>query len=289
MNISFLNRSPRRAVAPLGELRPGDVRGVTGFDAAVRERLWQRMARECEAMVQHAFSTGRAVPVEVMEHLDWAVSAPDESVTVAASDRRDDASSADTEARSASAVEMSRFVSLAVAHAGLARAIAPATPEAVLLMADERRRHPAWSEFGPLPLVRQMLGLAMLSLVLLLAVSLSPEITTVNMSKTLLELSGYPLFMIEAFLFSAASLGSCFANLQRINTVISDGTYDPRVQSTYWTRWVMGVMSGIVLSRLVYHFFAQAADDTNGSNLPAIGQPILALLGGYSVDFVHGI
>src|SRR5215468_9046563 len=213
MNISFLNRSPRRAVAPLGELRPGDVRGATGFDAAVRERLWQRMVRECEAMVQHAFSTGRAVPVEVMEHLDRAVSAPDESVTVAASDRRDDASSADTEARSASAVEMSRFVSLAVAQAGLARAIAPATPEAVLLMADERQRHPAWSEFGPLPLVRQMLGLAMLSLALLLTVSLSPEITTVNMSKTLLELSGYPLFMIETFLFSAASLGSCFANL----------------------------------------------------------------------------
>ena len=290
MNISFLNRSPRRAVAPLGELRPGDVRGATGFDAAVRERLWQRMVRECEAMVQHAFSTGRAVPVEVMEHLDRAVSAPDESVTVAASDRRDDASSADTEARSASAVEMSRFVSLAVAHAGLARAIAPATPEAVLLMADERRRHPAWSEFGPLPLVRQMLGLAMLSLVLLLAVSLSPQITTVNMSKTLLELSGYPLFMIEAFLFSAASLGSCFANLQRINTVISDGTYDPRVQSTYWTRWVMGVISGIILSQIVYDFFLHSGSDSTARATPAaIGQPILALLGGYSVDFVHGI
>ena len=97
--------------------------------------------------------------------------------------------------------------------------------------------------------------------------------------------------MIETFLFSAASLGACFANLQRINTVISDGTYDPRVQSTYWTRWVMGVISGIVLSQIVYDFFLghSGNNPTDNATPTAIGQPLLALLGGYSVDFVHGI
>jgi hypothetical protein len=96
--------------------------------------------------------------------------------------------------------------------------------------------------------------------------------------------------MTETFLVSAASLGSCFANLQRINTVISDGTYDPRVQCTYWTRWVMGVISGIELSRLVYAFLLAHSGNMSGPTVPAaIGQPILALLGGYSVDFVHGI
>src|SRR6476660_8816773 len=59
--------------------------------------------------------------------------------------------------------------------------------------------------------------------------------------------------MVEAFLVSAASLGACFANLQRIDTFISVGTYDPRFQSTYWTRWVMGVISGVILSQLVYN------------------------------------
>jgi len=158
-------------------------------------------------------------------------------------------------------------------------------------MAEERSRHPFWSGFGPLPLVRRMLGLALLSLVVLLGVSISAAVNTVNMSKSLLELSGFPLLMIEAFLVSAASLGACFANLQRINTFISDGTYDPRVQSTYWTRWVMGVISGIVLSQLVYVFYlAQSGNDqTVGTASVAIGQPILALIGGYSVDFVHGI
>jgi hypothetical protein len=57
-------------------------------------------------------------------------------VDVAVPDRRDDAPGG-IAAGSASAVETSRFVSLAMAHAGLVLAIAPATPEAVLLMADE--------------------------------------------------------------------------------------------------------------------------------------------------------
>jgi hypothetical protein len=141
-------------------------------------------------------------------------------------------------------MEMSRFVSLAVAHAGLARAIAPATPEAVLLMADERERHPRWSALGPVPIVRQMLGLALLSLVVLLAGSINAVVNSENMAKSLLELSGFPLLMVEGFLVSAASLGACFANLQTINTFISEGTYDPRFQSTYWTRWVMGYFGG---------------------------------------------
>jgi hypothetical protein len=148
---------------------------------------------------------------------------------------------------------MSRFVSLAVAHAGLARAIAPATPEAVLLMADERERHRLWSALGPVPLVRQMLGLALFSLVVLLAVSIDAAVNTENMAKSLLELSGLPLLMVEGFWsrprLSAPVLPIC----REINTFISEGTYDPRFQSTYWTRWVMGVISGVILSQLVYN------------------------------------
>ena len=248
--------------------------------------MWEQLVRECEAMVQHALGTGRVVPADVMARLDRAVSAPDVPKAVAAPDRRDDARGEDA-AASASAMETSRFVSLAMAHAGLALAIAPATPEAVLLMADERERHPVRCEFGPLPLVRQMLGLAMFSLLVLLAVSVSAHVNNVNVSKSLLELAGFPLLMVEAFLVSAASLGACFANLQKINTVISDGTYDPRVQSTYWTRWVMGVISGIVLSQIVYDFFLghSGNNPTDNATPTAIGQPLLALLGGYSVDF----
>ena len=261
----------------------------TGFATRIRERLWRRMARECEAMMEHALSTGRVVPAEVVKHLDQAISAPAELAAVAASDRLDDdAPPPDTEGRSSSTIKTSRLTLLAKAHAELALAIAPATPEAVLLMADERGRHPVWYQFGPLPLVRQMLGLTLISLVALLGVGVSPEISAANMSNV--DLFGYSFFIVEAYLISAASIGACFANLHRINTVISDGTYDPRVQSTYWTRWVMGVIAGTVLSGLVYDFpLSHSGNDAAIAARGTFVQPILALVGGYSVDFVHGI
>lgn len=290
MSISILNRPPQQTEVRTADVLPGLAGTTAGIGVRIKERIWQRMARECDAMLQHALSTGRIVPAEVIERLDQAVSIPDGAVAIAMPDRRDDASAADAATRSAPALEMSRFVSLAVAHSGLARMIAPATPEAVLLMSDERERHPLWSEFGPLPLVRQMLCLALVSLIAVLGVGVFEEVNTANLNKSMLELSGFPLVVIELFLVSAASLGSCFANLQRINTVISEGTYDPRVQSTYWTRWVMGIISGIVLSQIVYDFLVQSGNPTAGEAVPAVvGQPLLALIGGYSVDFVHGM
>ena len=217
---------------------------ATSVAVRVRQRLWEQMARECEAMVQHALSTGRTIPLEVMERLDQALSGVDSTVSGSTSGRtsivdlpRDEAIGG-----GAPAAETSRLASLSVAHGALAQIIAPATPGGVLLLAAERATHPLLYALGPLPIGRLMLGLAILSLFMLLGISLSEEVSPVNMSKTMLELAGYPLFVKEAYLFSAASLGSCFQNLQKINVVISDGTYDPKFQSTYWTRWVMGVI-----------------------------------------------
>jgi hypothetical protein len=52
----------------------------------------------------------------------------------------------------------------------------------------------------------------------------------------------------------------------------------------------MGVISGVILSQLVYNvFLAHSGAETGASAGGAIAQPILALVGGYSVDFVHGI
>jgi len=288
MNISILNGPPRTVVEkPFDRPRSDDAEASAEIAAQIKERLWQRMARECEAMVQHALSTGRAVPVETIERLNQAIFASDGPGDVVARDRRGDASPEDTPPF-ASEVKTSRFALLASAHAELALAIAPATPEALYLIADEYEKHPIRCEFGPLPLVRQMLAVALLSLIVLLVVALAEEVNTVNFTKTMLELSGYELLVVEAFLVAAASLGASFANLQKLNAVISEGTYDPRVRSTYWTRLVMGVISGIVLSEIVYDFLRRRSGNDIG-HIAGVGQPLLALLGGYSVDIVTGL
>jgi hypothetical protein len=291
MNISILHRSQRPAVAPFDEPPPATARGVTGIGLQTKQRLWEQMARECEAMAQLALNTGRTIPVEIVEGLDQALSAPCALGAVATRARRssDDAPKEQAGDSTAPAAEISPLASLSVAHAALAQIIAPATPEAVALLAAERATHPLWYALGPLPIVRQMFGLATLSLFVLLGIALSEQINVFNMGSTMLTLAGYPLLVKEAYLVSAASLGTCFQNLQKINIVVSDGTYDPKFQSTYWTRWVMGVVSGLILSQLIYVFLLRSPP-TEGSAVPAtVGQPLLALLGGYSSDLVQGI
>jgi hypothetical protein len=53
----------------------------------------------------------------------------------------------------------------------------------------------------------------------------------------------------------------------------------------------MGVISGIVLSQLVYDLFVTSTSAPKaGATIPGlIGGPLLALFGGYSVDVVHSI
>src|SRR5262249_61123362 len=60
---------------------------VPSIGVRVRQRLWEQMARECEAMVQHALSSGRAIPPEVVEQLDRALSGTDSPVSLATSGR----------------------------------------------------------------------------------------------------------------------------------------------------------------------------------------------------------
>jgi hypothetical protein len=260
-----------------------------GVGLQVKRRISERMARECQAMVQLALSTGRAVPYQVVEQLDQALSAVDAPAAALPSRQGAvDASPVEATVGSSSPTKKAQLASLSVVHSALADIIAPATPEATLLLADERETHPRLYALGPLPIVRQTLGLAILSLVLLLGIALSEEVNAANMAKTVLTMAGYSLFIKEIYLISAASLGSCFRNLQIINVVISKGTYDPKFQSTYWTRWVMGVISGVILSQLVFIFLMQARTEASGAP-PTFGQPILALLGGYSGDLVHGI
>ena len=109
MNISILNRPPRPSEGrPFDTLPPVAAGVAAGVAAQVKERLWQRMVRECEAMVRYALGTGLVVPADVMEHLDRAVSAPDGPITIAAPERPD-APPADGAAGASSTIETSRF------------------------------------------------------------------------------------------------------------------------------------------------------------------------------------
>lgn len=299
---------------PVEQPKNGAIAGTIAPVAARRGRaggqfgtgLWQRMARESEAMAEDLLCAGRAIPDDIMVMLaetlplldEIAAEPADEPAAHAAGRHR--GGGGDTWAHPAEgtirAPDAAAIVQLSKVHAALAALSAPSTPESVLLLNEERRRHSWAYVFGPLPIIRQMLALTLVSLIVLIAASLQPEINPDNMQKSFLSLTGLPLLMTEIFLLSAASLGTCFQNLQQMNYYISTGTYDPRFQSSYWTRWMMGVISGFLLAELLHDVLFVPGSPVGsltgaapGGTVSPVATPMLALLGGYSVDLVHGI
>jgi hypothetical protein len=228
-------------------------------------RIEERMEREVEAMALYALGVGVGVPTELMDQVSAALPASE------------NAESAED-----------RITALAAAHLGLTKLLAPAKPGSILLLVEQRRDNKVLRTFGAVPLVRFMLAIAVLSLLTLLGISLSPHVNAVNMTKGLLNLFGSDLLCIEIFLVAAAAVGASLANLRRLDKYVSNCTYEQRFESSYWTRLVMGVISGVILSQVVYSAITGSNPDAT-STLSSFGQPVLALLGGFSADLVHDI
>jgi hypothetical protein len=147
--------------------------------------------------------------------------------------------------------------------------------------------------FGPVPQVRWMLATAVLSLVFLLGTALSGDVNPENIAKGLLNLRGVALIKVETFLVAASAVGATLANLKQLNRYISDCNYDPRYDASYWSRLVMGLISGVILSQVVFGSLiggdGTAASHASGGALEGFGQPILAIIGGFSAELVHDI
>jgi hypothetical protein len=83
------------------------------------------------------------------------------------------------------------------------------------------------------------------------------------------------VFARRAFRLTAAAVGACFANLFRAYRYVSAGTYDPKLDMSYWMRLILGLIAGYILAELISLDF-----DT------MLGRPLLAILGGFSASAV---
>ena len=232
-------------------------------------RVQARMIQEVEAMLIFATANGIGVPVDLVAAAGRALG------------------------NTAPAIGDDRLTLLAKAHLDLTMLIAPARAGTVLLLIDDRRRHPFVSTFGAVPMARWMLGIAVLSFLAFLVSALPHAVNSENLAKGLLNLGGSQLLLNELFLAAAAGVGASLANLKRLGQYISACTYSQRYDGSYWTRLVMGLISGLVLSQLLFSGLAAAGAPLPGSGednlFLSLGQPALALFGGFSAELVHDI
>jgi hypothetical protein len=91
-----------------------------------------------------------------------------------------------------------------------------------------------------------------------------------------------PLFVNLVFFLSAAGLGGAFSALYKANRYITDGTFDPNYHASYWIRFFLGLIAGLILAVVI-------SDNAIQSDFLEAGviRPLLAVLGGFSADLVY--
>ncbi len=276
---------------------------------AVRSLQAQVLA-ECQAMARYAFTTGLKVPGPLFEKLEnlaaqitrRQVSRDGEVVTV-----DNDMSDVDDMPTVGIVIATSKTTGavgrqLAQVHARLADLVAPARPRTILLLAEEKEKANPFYFLGEVPLIRRLMFISIISLIGLISVSLSSAVDGNPKSFSLLENQGTSLLLNQLFLLTAASLGASFANLIQTQRYIKDGTFDPKYESSYWVRYVLGLMAGLILAVLVpvdellggaaaaLPIDPDAGDAAGpGGVLQGLGKPTLAMFGGYSSAMVYRV
>lgn len=225
-----------------------------------------QLFRETQAMTTYALSSGLRVPGSVLETVAYAEDAFKEPSIV---------NSGETAPNMGPSSKAEVIKRLATAHDRMVNIVAPATPRTLLLLSRERQTA-RFAFLGPVRLVRQMTLVAALLLAAFILTALSPDVNAG--SGDIFQSSGLTLLVNELFLLSAAGIGAAFTALFRANRYIANGTYDPKYESSYWVRFILGLIAGIVLPTLI--------PITGGDSL---SRPLLALVGGFSASVVYRI
>jgi hypothetical protein len=214
----------------------------------------EQVLKASEAMVHYSLASGLRVPEKVVQ-----------AVARARLNADDPASMGDPDP------------ALLRAHAELVRLVAPATPRTILLISEGRRTR--LSMLGPVRLVQHMLIAVLILLALFIALSMTSYVKRGGGDYE--NSSGLPLLANELFFLAAGGLGAAFSALFTAYRYISDGTYDPKYESSYWLRFILGLMAGLLLALLV--------PVSSGEGSTPLGRPVLALLGGFSAAVLYRI
>jgi hypothetical protein len=230
------------------------------------ETPYQVITAECDVMLRYVMGLGRSPGPAVVEDVAGATAWVDAQARELAPELLAQAhASAPTIAK------------LSKTHQRLAKAVAPAEPRSLRLMHAVGSTN-LWLR---MPMPRNMTIVAMVSIVVLIAVGTSPLISADPADGNPLLSSGPTLLLNQLFFLSIASLGACFHGLFKVNEYVVGGTYDPIYAATYWVRYLLGLISGVILASLI------SVEET--SAMYTIARPVLALVGGFSSSVVHRI
>jgi hypothetical protein len=180
-------------------------------------------------------------------------------------------------------IQNSSIDDLINAHNLLSKNVAPATPKSIAFTDRLHKNGKDRSILSKLPLVRNLIFLALFFLMIFIITGLSPNVNNDSLDKGIMENHGLSLLLNIGFLCSVSGLGVVFYLLKNVSSSLKKGTLLPEESIEYIAQIVLGVIAGLILSEILSIYLT----DPNSVNL--FNKSILALIGGFSSDAIFSI
>ena len=165
----------------------------------------------------------------------------------------------------------------------LCKNVAPATPKSIQYTKKLYDNSTKKKLFNKLPLVRNLIILALVFLSLFIITSLFPQVNDDSLDKGIMANSGKSLFLNLVFLASVSGLGVVFYMLKDVSASVKDGTLIPEDTIYYVALIVLGVIAGLIMSEILSVY------STDSNNVNLFNKSVLALIGGFSSDAIFSI
>ncbi len=229
--------------------------------------LRKQIYLECKSMAAYAMAKGMQVPVNAVKHIEAC----------------EDLGLTEDTGNNIKTPRKFDVTDLVESHHLLARLIEPALPSTILYLNRELPNNTLFRFLGVVPLVRQLMIAAFLFLIIFVALMSSPYISETTLAADVLSAEGLDQLARLIFYIGSAGLGAAFAGLYKANFYISNGTFEPSHQTSYWIRFVLGLISGLLLAILI----SEKSIESDGLLTKGVIRPLLAILGGFSADLLY--
>ncbi|WP_052158194.1 hypothetical protein [Lacinutrix jangbogonensis] len=180
-------------------------------------------------------------------------------------------------------IQNSTVDNLIHAHNLLCKNVAPATPKSIKFTKKLHLEGKNKSVLNKLPLVRNLIILAIIFLGIFIITGLSPNVNNDSLDKGIMDNHGLPLLLNLGYLASVSGLGVLFYLLKNVSTSVKKGVLLPEESIEYMAQIVLGIIAGLILAEILSLYL------TDPEKINLFNKSVLALIGGFSSDAIFTI
>lgn len=169
------------------------------------------------------------------------------------------------------------------AHNIMCKNVAAATPKSIAFATILYKSKKDKSLLNKLPLVRNLILLALLFLAIFIAIGSFTHVNNDSLDEGIMNNSGLQLLLNIGYLCSISGLGVIFYLLKSVSSSLQKRALLPEQAIEYIAQIVLGVIAGLFLSEILFTYIT----DPNKINL--FNKSILTLIGGFSSDAIFSI